>query len=237
MDKQEKTATIKGIKVHSFSSADALIDHIDSIKGILVAVNAEKTVNATDHLRYIINNNTGYCDGAGAVKAMRRKGLADTVRIPGCDLWLRIVERFHKTKTFYLVGSKPQIIKEVVDKLTAQYPDLNIVGYRDGFIADTAEHDALINDIARKKPDVVFVAMGSPRQEFLMEEMANVHPDAIYQGLGGSFDVYSGHQQRAPRWWQEHNLEFAYRFVATPKRIFRLKPYLKYALLLYTNRL
>ena len=70
-------------------------------------------------------------------------------------------------------------------------------------------------DIEEKKPDVVFVAMGSPKQEYLMEEMQKRNPDAIYQGLGGSFDVYTGAVKRAPKWWVDHNLEFAYRVINT----------------------
>ena len=64
------------------------------------------------------------------------------------------------------------------------------------------------------------MAMGSPKQELLMEEMQERHA-AIYQGLGGSFDVYTGHVERAPKWWLDHNLEFAYRFVRQPFRISR----------------
>ena len=78
----------------------------------------------------------------------------------------------------------------------------------------------MIADIVTRKPDVVFVAMGSPKQELLMEEMFQQHI-AIYQGLGGSFDVYTGNVKRAPKWWIDHNLEFAYRLVKQPSRIKR----------------
>ena len=78
----------------------------------------------------------------------------------------------------------------------------------------------MITDIKLKKPDIVFVAMGSPKQELLMEEMQEVHP-AIYQGLGGSFDVYTGNVKRAPSWWVDHNLEWAYRLIKEPARIKR----------------
>ena len=77
-----------------------------------------------------------------------------------------------------------------------------------------------IEDIVAKKPDVVFVAMGSPKQELLMEEISKRHP-AIYQGLGGSFDVYTGNVKRAPEWWVNHNLEWAYRLIKEPTRIKR----------------
>ena len=62
--------------------------------------------------------------------------------------------------------------------------------------------------------------MGSPKQELLMQEMQQHHP-AIYQGLGGSFDVYVGNVERAPRWWVKNNLEWAYRLVKQPTRIKR----------------
>ena len=82
------------------------------------------------------------------------------------------------------------------------------------------ERKALIDDIAARRPDVVFVAMGSPKQEYLMEEMSKRHP-AIYQGLGGSFDVYVGKVRRAPKWISEHGLEGVYRAFWEPRK--RLK--------------
>ena len=89
----------------------------------------------------------------------------------------------------------------------------------------------MLDDIATKKPDVVFVAMGSPKQELLMEEMSERHP-AIYQGLGGSFDVYTGRVERAPKWWVDHNLEFAYRLIKQPSRIKRQIHLVKFLILL-----
>ncbi|MBO7506503.1 MAG: WecB/TagA/CpsF family glycosyltransferase, partial [Paludibacteraceae bacterium] len=106
------------------------------------------------------------------------------------------------------------------DKLRKDYPGINIVGYRNGYIKTDEERNALIADVAEKKPDVVFVAMGSPKQELLMMDMEAQHP-AIYQGLGGSYDVYTGHVKRAPAWWQNHNLEWLYRLINQPSRIKR----------------
>ena len=118
-----------------------------------------------------------------------------------------------------------------------EYPDIDIVGYRNGYIKTDEEKQSLLNEIAEKKPDVVFVAMGSPKQELLMEEMQTMHPDSIYQGLGGSFDVYTGHVLRAPKWWVDHNLEFAYRLVKQPKRIKRQIHLVKYAWWLAAKKL
>lgn len=225
---------LRGVKVYPFSRADELIDFADSRKGILVAINAEKILNANDLTKNIINNNIGYCDGAGAVMAIRQKG-AEAEKIAGCELWLKIIERFHGSKTFYIIGATPEVNKATVDRLHADFPDINIVGARDGYLRTTEERQALIDDVAAKKPDIVFVAMGSPTQEILMSEMQSRHPEAIYQGLGGSFDVYTGNVPRAPKWWIDHNMEFAYRLVRQPKRISRNIKYIRFAWWLLTH--
>ena len=94
----------------------------------------------------------------------------------------------------------------------------------------------MLEDITEKRPDVVFVAMGSPKQELLMEEMLERHP-AIYQGLGGSFDVYTGNVKRAPKWWVDHNLEFAYRLVKQPSRIKRQIHLVRFLLLVKLGKI
>lgn len=226
-----------GVRCFAFSSFDSVIDYVEENKGILVAINAEKILHATDTTRNIINRNIGYSDGFGSVMALRKHGCSNAVKIPGCELWLKIIERLYKNSTsFYLVGSKPDVIEETVSKLKTQFPGINIVGYRDGYLKSDEERQALIDSIAEKKPDVVFVAMGSPKQELLMEEMSERHK-AIYQGLGGSFDVYTGHVERAPKWWLDHNLEFAYRLLRQPSRIKRQVFLVKFLLLLQIGRI
>lgn len=218
---QDKRIELNGVKVHPFSSSYELLCYVSDRKGILVAINAEKILHATEQTRDIINRNIGYCDGIGAVMALKKRGYGNVVKIPGCELWLKIIENLYKEgKSFYLVGSKPDVIEATVLKLKENYSEINILNYRDGYIKSQEEKDNLINDIAKKKPDVVFVAMGSPKQELLMEEMYASHP-AIYQGLGGSFDVYTGNVERAPVWWVNHNLEWAYRLLKQPSRIKR----------------
>lgn len=231
-----KEISVGGINVKPFSSREELISYALGNGGILVAVNAEKTVNANGRLRSLINGNIGYCDGAGAVKCCRAKGAKGAIRIPGCELWLDIIDRHHADKTFYLVGSSREVVAGVVAKLTDKYPDIKIAGFRDGFIKTPAEREALLDDIASKRPDIVFVAMGSPRQEFLMEEMQSRHK-AVYQGLGGSFDLYMGLFKRAPRCVRAAGGEWLWRFVAQPSRLKRFSPYMKFAWRLYTHKL
>lgn len=228
--------SFNGVEIYPFSSESELLRYADEHKGIFVAINAEKILHATEQTRAIINRNIGYCDGAGAQMALKQKGCKDAIKIPGCELWLKLIRHFYKEKTFYMVGSKPSVIEETVIKLKHEFDGIRIVGYRDGYIKTDEEKEALIADIVEKKTDVVFVAMGSPKQELLMEEIQRRH-NAIFQGLGGSFDVYTGHVQRAPKWWVEHNLEFAYRLIKEPKRIKRQIHLVKYAYWLATKKL
>ena len=193
-----------------------------------MAVNAEKILNQTDQTRQIINRNIGYCDGAGPLMALHSLGYKDAIKMAGCELWLSLVEQYHKDKTFYLVGGKQEVIEQTVHKLRGMYPDIRIVGYRNGYLSTEEEKSKLIADIVGKHPDVVFVAMGSPKQELLMEEMLQRNK-AIYQGLGGSFDVFTGHVKRAPQWWVRHNVEWLYRLVHQPSRIKRQVKLVKFA--------
>lgn len=229
------SVTLNGVRVYPFSSLTDLITYASNQKKILVAINAEKVVMATDETRSIINNNIGYCDGVGAVKALHQLGHRDVIKIAGCELWLEIIKRYHAEKTFYLIGGKQEIIQETVMKLQDDFPDINIVGYHNGYINTPEEKSKLIEDVTYKKPDVVFVAMGSPKQELFMRELQKTHR-AIYQGLGGSFDVYTGHVKRAPKWWLDHDLEFLYRVIEQPKRITRQLHYLHFAWWLFTGK-
>lgn len=214
---KENRIELNGMKVFPFRSPGELLAYVDQHKGILVAVNAEKVTKATDETRAVVNDNIGYADGAGVVVAMHKMGHPDAVRIAGCDLWLDIIRESYKEKSYYLIGGKQEVIEDTIKKLRQEFEGINILGYRNGYIKSEEERNALIADVAEKKPDVVYVAMGSPIQEFLMADMMKVHP-AIYQGLGGSFDVYTGRVKRAPLWWQKHNMEFLYRFLKQPQR-------------------
>jgi len=86
------------------------------------------------------------------------------------------------------------------------------------------------------KPDVIFVAQGSPRQEFLMDELIKIHP-ALYMGLGGSFDIYGGDKKRAPKLFLDFHLEWLYRLLKEPTRVGRQIIYIKFMILLKVGKL
>ena len=221
----------KKLQIHPFYSPDDFLNQIENEKKILVAVNYQKITNLSEELKNIINNNIGYIEGAWLYSALRKHGIKDVVQIRGCEFWLKIIERYCCSKSFYLIGGQQKVIENTVKKLKSEYPNINIVNYKNGYFNEI-EKIELFQNIKDSKPDIVFVAMGSPKQEFFMEEMLSIHP-ALYMGLGGSFDVYSGHVPMAPTWLVNIHLEWVYRLLKEPKRLFRLKNIFKYTKFLF----
>ena len=225
---------INNYKINAYKSKQEFLNQIKSEKKILIAMNAEKILKQDYRLQDIINKNIGYPDGIGAVMALKQKGL-DAVKIPGSEFWLDIIHKFHDEKTFYLLGSTQEVIENTVKKLKKELPNINIVGYRDGFFKDD-DKQRLEESLIALKPDIVFVAQGSPRQEFLMAELLEIHP-ALYMGLGGSFDIYGGDKKRAPKLFLDLHLEWLYRLLKEPTRIHRQLILVKFILWLKMKKL
>jgi len=230
---EKKGHLINGKRIYAFSSKDEFLNYINDKKKILIALNAEK-LNKTDaKLDAIINDNIGYADGIGAVFALKRKGVK-AVKIAGAEFWLDIISKYSASKSFYVIGATPEIIEQTVGKLSEDFPNIQIKGYRDGFFKE-GDKEKLIAELLSKKPDVVFVAQGSPRQEVLMSELIQDYP-ALYMGLGGSFDVYTGLKKRAPKFFQKFGLEWFYRLVKEPTRISRQTSLLKFLIKIIFGR-
>ena len=217
------------------TSREELMQYAFDHQKIMVAVNAEKILHATDESRTLINRNLGYPDGIGAVWALQKKGIKNVVKIPGCELWLDVVNTYYNAKSFYLVGGKQEIIEATVDQLKSEFDGINICNFRNGYIKSENEELELIEDINKYKPDVVFIAMGSPKQEKLMERIQESH-QAVYQGLGGSFDVYTRAVKRAPEWWVKNNMEWTFRLLRQPSRIKRQIHLVRFFINLHLNR-
>ena len=225
---------VNNIKINSFSSKNDFLEYINSQKKILIAINAEKILKEDEKLKKIINENIGYPDGVGAVMALKQKGL-NAVKIPGSEFWLDIVNRYQNEKSFYFIGTTTEVIENTVKKLKIEYPNINILGYQNGFIND-AQKIELKERLKELKPDVVYVAQGTPRQEFLMDELIKVHP-ALYMGLGGSFDIYGGDKKRAPKIFLDFHCEWLYRLLKEPTRIGRQLNLVKFLVLLKLGKL
>lgn len=222
--------------LYSFNNESELLELITDYKGLLIAMGAEKILNDDKSLIKIINKSITYCDGYGAVYALKRKGIR-SIKIPGAYFWLKVVEKYYKHKTFYFLGSKSEVITKTISLLENRFKGINIVGYSDGFFED----DFIIkNQIKKLKPDIVFCALGSPRQEYFMSDAFSFH-NALYMGLGGSFDLFVGNAKNVPEWWNKiFKWEGLYRTlsdVTNIKRIKRQKVLFKYLYALLINKL
>jgi len=223
-----ETRLINGFRVFGFETSESLIEYIKKSPSILIAANGEKIYSQNTELKNISLTNVGYADGIGAVVALRKKGLKGAVRIPGSELWLKLISTLHYDHSFYLIGSTTEVINEVVKLLRLQFPKIKILGYRNGYLSNDEDEMLLEDEIQKMKPDVILVAQGSPRQELLMQRLQRSH-EAIYMGLGGSFDVYTGATKRAPKIFRDFGLEWFYRLLSQPSRLRRYKVLLPFA--------
>lgn len=215
---EDRSKYINGKKIYAFRSKAEFLDFLPGRKGILIALNAEKLSKSDQELNRIVNENIGYPDGIGAVWALKRKGMK-AIKIAGAEFWIDIIKRYQAENSFYFLGSSQQVIDTTISRLKEQFPGIHITGYHSGYL-ESGDEQAIIKHLTEQKPGVVFVAMGSPKQEFLMAKFLEHHP-ALYMGLGGSFDVYSGLKQRAPRVFINLGLEWFYRLLKEPTRISR----------------
>jgi UDP-N-acetyl-D-mannosaminouronate:lipid I N-acetyl-D-mannosaminouronosyltransferase len=229
-----RSEIINDYKINAFENKKHFLNQIKNEKKILIAMNAEKILKDDEKLRKIVNENISYPDGIGAVMALKQKGL-NTIKIPGSEFWLDIIKEFQNEKSFYFIGSTQEVIENTIRKLKMEYPSINILGYQNGFINEEQKIE-LKEKLQNLKPDVVFVAQGSPRQEFLMDELIKVHP-ALYMGLGGSFDIYGGTKKRAPKIFLDLHLEWLYRLLKEPTRIGRQLNLVKFLVLLKLGKL
>ncbi|WP_455820952.1 lipopolysaccharide N-acetylmannosaminouronosyltransferase [Pseudomonas cerasi] len=229
---------IRGITLSGFSDLAQFVDYLNQqgeLKtGTLVAINAEKmlTAEADSAVSELIDAaEYKYADGISIVRSIRKKyPQAQVSRIAGADLWEALMERAGREGTpVFLIGGKPSVLAQTIDKLRRQW-NVNIVGSQDGFFTPD-QRDALITRIHESGAKLVTVAMGSPRQEILMRDCKARYPDALYMGVGGTYDVFTGQVKRAPKIWQRMGLEWLYRLISQPSRLkrqLRLLKYLKY---------
>jgi N-acetylglucosaminyldiphosphoundecaprenol N-acetyl-beta-D-mannosaminyltransferase len=168
-------------------------------------------------------------DGQPLVWAMRSLG-HDASRVYGPDLMARYCERSAKTGTrMYLYGGRNQgALVQLALNLRTRYPGLNIVGgYAPPFRPlNGEEEDFVLNEINRSQADVVWVGIGVPKQEKWMAATRDRLRAPVLVGVGAAFDFHAGLVPQAPRWMQSMGLEWAYRLVQEPGRLWRR--YLRY---------
>jgi len=158
-------------------------------------------------------------DGIGIVKAARMLNYDIKERVTGIDIAYKLLEYGNElNKTIYLFGAKQEVIEDMKKVINNNYPNLQIVGAKNGYEKDK---DKVFSDIVKKEPDIVLVALGIPAQEKLIYKHISKFKKGIFVGVGGSFDVISGHKKRAPKIFIKLNLEWLYRLLKEPSRLKR----------------
>jgi N-acetylglucosaminyldiphosphoundecaprenol N-acetyl-beta-D-mannosaminyltransferase len=188
-------------------------------KSFIVAINPEKIMKAQEdeQLRELLNQATYQIpDGIGVILASMIKGGKIRSRVTGIDMMLRLCEEAAKHgKKIFLYGAKPGVADEAKKKLEEKFPGIQIVGTMHGYEKDENVVKEAIN---KSNADILFVALGSPAQEYwIVKHMHSLVPK-VYQGVGGSFDVVSGRLKRAPLIFQKLGLEWLYRLIKEPWR-------------------
>lgn len=164
-------------------------------------------------------NNSIVPDGIAIVKSCQMLNIKVTERIAGVDIAEYLLKEANKeNKSLYLFGAKKEVIKLLVNKIKEEYPNINLLGYSDGYVKD---RDKVFKQIIKLKPDICLVALGIPYQEKLIYKYINEFDKGIFVGVGGSFDVLSGCKKRAPKIFIKLNLEWLYRIICEPKRLKR----------------
>lgn len=220
---------ILGVGFDKYSLSEFEAKFLDRLKKrqstLIVTANPEIVMTAKDDPSYrdIINNVADYvtADGIGIVKAARILGKRLPERVTGYDLFTWFLDMANKDKLrVYLIGGKPEVIQAVEKKVKSEYPDIDLVGCEDGYFKDSLE--TVASRIKAAQPDLVFAALGFPKQERLLAILREEGLAATMMGVGGSFDVFSGMAKRAPKAFQDAHLEWFYRLLKEPTRIGRM---------------
>jgi len=189
-----------------------------------VVVNAAKVVNMQhdSELRdSVVNCDIINADGQAVVWASRFLGKPLPERVAGIDLMESLVKlAFEKNYKVFFFGAKEDVVREVVNRYSQQYsPDI-IGGYRNGYYSPE-EEEGIAKVIADSGAQILFVAISSPKKEIYLNKYKEIINIPFIMGVGGSFDVVSGKVPRAPLWMQNAGLEWFYRFLQEPKRMWR----------------
>lgn len=210
---------LQGFNIDTFTFDEAL-QYAE--KGQVVTINPEMILSAKSNPDFaeIINSaELVIPDGIGVQLGLKILG-HNVRRIAGIEFGRKLIDKFASQPTAF-VGAKPEIIQKAVENLKKEVPNLDAVYVQDGYFKDD---DRVLDELTATNPKLVLVALGSPKQEIFISKAKNLLPNALFIGLGGSFDVWSGVVERAPEIWQKLGLEWLYRTVKEPKRFKRIFP-------------
>lgn len=160
-------------------------------------------------------------DGAGIIYGMRLLGLKPKGRVAGIDLMDNLLSEAEKYGfTVYFLGSTDDVLCRMLSSFKLKLPNLKVVGFHNGYF-NKEEEMSVVNEIESLKPSIVFVGISSPKKEIFIKRNKNKLNARFIMGVGGSFDVVAGKTKRAPIWMQRIGLEWFFRFLCEPRRMWK----------------
>ena len=217
-----------GTRIHC-AKIDEALDAVDAAiasreRLMIGVVNAAKIVRMTEDPELsddVNNSDLILADGMSVVLASRALGKPLPERVTGIDLMHGILKRGMRLgHRVYCLGATEEVSEAVEREFLKDYPGVNVVGRRNGYFDDSEEAE-IVDAIAQARPDVLFVAITSPKKERFMARWSEKLNTTVVHGVGGSFDVVAGKVMRAPPSWQRLGLEWLYRVKQEPGRLWK----------------
>lgn len=213
--------------VNSQSAIEYLFKYFDQARGSYIcAANVHTTVTAHEDKDYRKIQNSSFLtlpDGKPLSVVGRKRGMKLMDRVTGPDFLEDILKKTEKRDyKHYFYGTTQENLDAFISVVRKKYPDLNIVGVEPSLFRQLTltEENELIERINNSKADFVWVALGAPRQEIFCNKLSS-RTNAVWIAVGGAFNVISGVIPRAPQWMQDHGLEWFYRLMKEPRRLFK----------------
>lgn len=218
------------VDVHSVTEEQTVQYILDELKedrgGTVITPNIDHLVRCDrlpEYFQQVQDASLVVADGMPLIWASKLQGEALPERVAGSNLISSLSEGAQKEgRSLFLLGGSPGTAEAAAKVLTTRYEGLKIVGTNCpdmGFEKDPEMMEALKKEVCDAEPDIVFVALGSPKQENLIKDLYEHLPKAWWLGVGISFSFLCGDVQRAPRWMQKTGLEFLHRLLQEPKRL------------------
>lgn len=196
--------------------------------GMVFTPNVDHVVLAEDDESFAkAYNNANIClaDGMPIVWASYFLGNKILERVSGSDLLLPLMRRAYENDwSVYFLGSSEAVLKKTIRKLSDKFPSFNIVGHLSPIVSANpswTEVELIVKNIAQLKPQLIIVCLGAPKQELFINKAIGFLPNSVMLGLGASCDFFVGDIKRAPKLMQRVGLEWLYRFIQEPRRLFK----------------
>lgn len=225
---QYPTVRLLGVDLFALTMSEVLnicIDHIAGRHGLLIGVvNVAKIVNIRKdrELRAALDEaDIVLADGAPIVWLSKMVGRPLPQRVAGIDIMFELLKEANsRSYGIYFLGAKPAVVEKVIQVVRRDYPGVRIAGYRDGYFSEQ-EEQSVAEEIKNSRADILFVAISPPKKEVFLGKWREFMHVPVCHGVGGSFDVVAGVARRAPVWMQKCGLEWLYRLIQEPRRMWK----------------